>query len=113
MLHREAPAHRDARRVHGPPVDRRVGAREVDVLEDAPGALGGCEALRAQAVGVDRDELARLDLAHEGRTDDVEGRDLARDDPAALEATEHERAHRGTSARHAHRNAYRLACNHR
>ena len=38
---------------------------------------------------VDADELTRFDLAHEGRTDDVEGCSLTSDDPAALEATEH------------------------
>ena len=45
----------------------------------------------AQAVLVDGDHLAGLDLADEGGTDDVEGRGLGGDHPAALEAAEHER----------------------
>ena len=85
-------AHLDARLVHRAAVDRRVGAGEVDVLEDAPLAPRGSEALRAQAVLVDGDELAGLDLADEGGADDVEGSGLGGDDPAALEPTDDERA---------------------
>src|SRR5690606_23734836 len=43
--------------------DRGVGSREVDVLENAALGLGRREARTAQAVLVDRDELAGLDLA--------------------------------------------------
>jgi hypothetical protein len=73
-------------------VDRRVGTRQVDVLEEAALGLGLGEAPGAQPVLVDRDQLAGLDLAHEGGADDVEGRRLGGDDPAALEAAEDERA---------------------
>ena len=45
----------------------------------------------ADAVGVDDDHLARLDLADEVRADDVERRGLAREHPAAFDAPEHER----------------------
>ena len=41
---------------------------------------------------VNRDELAGLDLAHEGRAAQVEGRGLGGDDPAGGQAAEHERA---------------------
>ena len=83
----------DAGGVHAAAGDRGVGAGQVDVLEDAALGLGGGEALAAQAVLVDRDELARLDLADEGGADDVQRRGLAGDHPAALEPAEHQRAH--------------------
>ena len=67
VLARQGAAHLDPGLVHAPAVDRGVGAGQVDVLEDA--ALGRRlgEALRAQAVLVDGDELARLDLADRAR----------------------------------------------
>ena len=46
----------------------------------------------AQAVLVDGDELARLDLTDEAGAADVEGGGLGGDDPAALEAAEDQRA---------------------
>src|SRR5699024_61771 len=89
----EAAAHLDACGVDRATRDRRVRAREIDVLEDAAGALDLGEALRAQAVAVDRQHLAGLDLTDERGADDVEGARLGGDDPAALEAAEDERAH--------------------
>jgi hypothetical protein len=73
--------------------DRGVRPGQVRVLEQA--ALGGRlgEPLRTQPVRVDRDQLARLDLAHERGPDDVQGGGLAGDDPAAVEPAEHQRAH--------------------
>ena len=82
----------DPGRVHAAPADRGVRPGQVDVLEQAALGLGGGEVLRAQAVLVDRDQLARLDLADEGGADDVERGGLGRDDPAAVEPAEHERA---------------------
>ena len=41
---------------------------------------------------VDRDELAGLDLAHEGRAAQVQGSSLGGDNPAGGQAAEHERA---------------------
>ena len=78
----------DAGRVHRAAVDDRVGTGEIDVFEDAPagGRLG--EARAAHAVGVDGQQLARLDVADERRTHDVEGGGLRGDDPAAVEAAE-------------------------
>ena len=83
----------DAGGVHAAAGDGGVRAGEVDVLEDAALGLRVGEPRGAQAVRVDREQLAGLDLADEGRADDVEGRGLARDDPAALEPAEHQRVH--------------------
>ena len=68
-----------------------VGAGEVDELEEAALGRGLGEAAGAQAVLVDGDHLARLDLADVGGADDVEGRGLAGHHPAALQAAEDER----------------------
>ena len=78
--------------LHAAAGDRGVRAGEVDVLEQAALRLGGREAVRAQAVLVDRDQLARLDLADEGRADDVQRGGLAGHHPAAVEPAEHQRA---------------------
>ena len=83
----------DAGGVHAAAGDRGVGAGQVDVLEDAALRLGRREVLAAQAVLVDGDELAGLDLADDGGADDVQRRRLAGDDPAALQPAEHQRAH--------------------
>ena len=82
----------DAGGVHAAAGDRGVGPGQVDVLEDAALGLGDREVLAAQAVLVDRDELARLDLADHRGADDVQRRGLAGDDPAALQPAEHQRA---------------------
>ena len=88
----ELAAHLDAGEVDVPAGDVGVGAGQVDVLEDT--ALGLCfrESGGAQAVLVDGDDLARLDLADEAGAADVEGGGLAGDDPAALQAAEDQRA---------------------
>ena len=93
VLGGQPPADLDAGGVHGAAGDRGVGAGEVDVLEHAALRLRrrrtgscGCRSV------VDRDQLAGLDLAHERGADDVQRRRLARDHPAALEASEDERA---------------------
>src|SRR5580765_3372341 len=90
VLAGEDPAHLDPGLVDHPVVDRGVGAGEVDVLEDAALGRGLGEARGPQAVLVDGDHLAGLDLPDEGGADDVQGRGLGRDDPAAVEATEDE-----------------------
>src|SRR6476646_152395 len=63
VLPGQLPAYLDPGLVHAATVDRGVRAGEVDVLEDAALGLGLGEPARAQAVGVDRDQLAGLDLA--------------------------------------------------
>ena len=91
MLAGEPATDLDAHGLHAATGDRGVRPGQVDELEQA--ALGRRlgEAVRAQAVLVDGDQLAGLDLADEGGADDVERRGLAGDDPAALEPAEHER----------------------
>ena len=79
--------------VHAAAGDRGVRPGQVDVLEDAALGLGRGEARAAQAVGVDRQQLAGLDLADERRADDVQRGGLAGDHPAAVEPAEHQRAH--------------------
>src|SRR6478752_5902237 len=93
VLAREDAAHLDAGLVHDASADDGVGAGEVDVLEDAALGLGRRELVRAQAVLVDDDELAGLDLADDGRADRLQGCGLGRDDPATLEAAEREGTH--------------------
>src|SRR5215213_2110493 len=93
LLDGEALAHLVARLVDRAAVDHRVGAREVDVLEDAEGAraLGEREG-GAKAVVVYDDHLAGLDVADVLGADEVEGARLRGDDPSAVEASERERA---------------------
>ena len=92
ILAREGGTHLVARGHDPAPTDRRVGAGQVHVLEDAGVGAAHGEAARVHARRVNRDELAGLDLAHEGRAAQVEGRGLGGDDPARSEASEHERA---------------------
>ena len=61
---RELLAHALARAVHAVAVELRVGTRDVHELEEAELRLRLREADRAHAGGVDRDHLARLDVAH-------------------------------------------------
>ena len=88
VLARQPAAHLDPGLVHPAAVDRGVGTGQVDVLEDAALGVGLGEPLGAQAVGVDRDQLAGLDLTDQAGADDVEGRGLAGHHPAALEPAE-------------------------
>ena len=91
-LLRELAAHLHAGEVDVPAGDVGVGAGQVHVLEDTALGLRFRESRGAQAVLVDGDELARLDLADVGRAADVEGGGLGGDDPAALQAAEDQRA---------------------
>ena len=86
-------AHALARRVHAVAVEARVGAGEVDELEEAQPRVGlGVAVLAPQARRVDHDHLAGLDVADVVRADDVERRGLAREHPAAaLEPAEDQR----------------------
>ena len=74
------------------PADRRVGAGQVHVLEDAGVGAAHGEAARVHARRVDRNELAGFDLAHEGRATQVQGGGLGGDNPAGGQAAQHERA---------------------
>ena len=96
---RPAPARRAARpcargrRCTLLAVELGVGPGEVDELEQAQlrvDALGGNGRTDADAVGVDHDHLARLDLAHEVRADDVErraSRDASTQPPSSRPST--------------------------
>ena len=84
-------AHLDARLVHAAAADGGVGAGEVDVLEHAALGLRLGEPVGAQAVLVDRDQLARLDLADDAGADRGERGVSRGDDPAALEPAQHQR----------------------
>src|SRR6185312_6946713 len=91
-LAREDLAHPPARALQGRAAHDRVGPREVDVLEDAERAACAFNRdARRDAAAVDREHLARLDLAQEARADDVERARLARDAVAVAEHPERER----------------------
>jgi len=95
-LARQLPAHRLAGHVHVLPENPTGGVREIDVLEHAHRLLlrGRVEAPAVQAVVVDADDLARLDVADVGRADRVERARLAGDAPLALRRlAEHQRPH--------------------
>ena len=79
--------------VHAAVRDPGVRPGQVDELEQAALRLGGGEPVALQPALVDGDHLAGLDLAHEGRTDDVQGCGLRGHDPAAaLQPADHQRA---------------------
>ena len=90
-LTRQRLTHALPGRVHALAVEHRVGTREVDELEEAELRVGLGVALRVHARRVDDEHLARLDLAHEVRADDVERGGLAGEHPPAFDAAEHER----------------------
>ena len=73
--------------------DGGVRASEVNVLEDTTGGLSLSEALGTQAVLVNGEEFAGLNFTHEGRADNIKCRGFGCDNPAALQATEHEGAY--------------------
>ena len=72
--------------------DVAVGPREVDVLEDAVRERRRRERLdRPQPAVADDQHLARLDVAHVGRADQIERAGLGADDPGVAELAERER----------------------
>ena len=72
--------------------DVAVGAREVDVLEDAVGERRRRKRMqRAQAAVADDHHLAGLDVAHVGRADQIERAGLGADDVGVAEPAERER----------------------
>src|SRR6185312_14937528 len=85
-------AHLHAGFVHRAAGDGGVRAGQVDVLKDATGRGGRGEALGADAFFVDGDELAGLDFADQGGTDGVQCGAFGSDNPAAVEAAQHEGA---------------------
>ena len=87
-LARQLAAHLDAGLVDAATGDGGVGAGEVDVLEHAALGLGLGEVVGAQAVLVDDEQLAGLDLAYHAGADGGQGGVLAGDHPAAVETAE-------------------------
>ena len=85
-------AHPHARGVHLDALEPRVGAGEVEELEDAERALGGGNGLAGvDAVLVDQEQLAAAELALGLGADEVERAGLGGDCPAVVEPTEDER----------------------
>ncbi len=81
-----------ARLVDAAALDDAVGTGEVDVFEDAEPPRAAAEGvLRTNARGVDDDELAGLDVAHEVGADDVERAGFRGEDVALAEPAEDER----------------------
>ena len=84
--------HPAARRVEGLALHHRVGAGEVDELEDAERlALAVHHLLDVIAVLVDPADLPRLDLADQLGADDVQARRLAGQAVAVLDLAQHQR----------------------
>src|SRR5438093_1161594 len=83
----ELAAHFDADFIDVAIGDGAVGPREIDVFEDAEGAAvvagKGLDAI--EAVLVDDDDFARLDIADELGVDEVEGAGFAGQDPGGSE----------------------------
>ena len=91
-LAREQPAHLPSDRMDAVTVEARVGPLEVDELEGA-GRVSRprCDQRRGQPVGIDDDDLARLDVAVERGADAVEGAGLGGEHPAVAEPADAER----------------------
>ena len=92
MFAGELTAHFYAGFVDATARDGGVRASKVNVLEDTTGGLSLSEALGTQAVLVNGEEFAGLNFTHEGRADNIKCRGFGCDNPAALQATEHQRA---------------------
>ena len=71
--------------VHRPACDRAVRPRQVDVFENAALGFGIGEAGRPDTIGVDGQKLARLDVADERGTDNVQSGGFRRHHPAAVQ----------------------------
>ena len=91
-LARQLPAELGADLVDAAAEHVAVGAREVDVLEDAVRERLRRERLeRPDRRAADDQHLARLDVAHVGGADEVERAGLRADDHGVAEPPEHER----------------------
>ena len=88
--------------IDGAALDIAIRAGQVDVLEDAAMALGGCKVHGADASLIDGDELARFNLADELSAADIERTGLGGHHPALGQAAEDQRAHAVRVARGVH-----------
>ena len=103
LLLGEAPAERFADFVHALAIEARVGAGEVDVLEDAVLRRSGLgEAAAPHAGAVDDEHLAGLDVADVLGADEIERGGLARDDVRVLVARQDAQTKRADAAGIAH-----------
>ena len=83
-----------ARFIDGPPANDRIGAREIDVFENAEARLRRPErAAAVDSLGVDHHHFARFDLAHEFRADDVERAGFRRQNPTVTDLAKNQRPH--------------------
>jgi hypothetical protein len=97
---RELRAKRLADFIHGSPAHDGIRPRKVDVLEDAgPRRLWRKRFMALRAVLVEYDDFAGLDVADIFRADDVERAGLRRQDRAAVEFAQHQRASRRPRSR--------------
>ena len=104
------PAHIDASLADGHAAQAAVRAREIDVLKDTKGLSAfGKGKLRADPLVIDHNDLARLDIANEGGTDQVEGASLGGEDPTIIQLAERERPE---AARIAHADDFLLTHHH-
>ena len=86
---RQFAAHVDACLADGDAAQTAVGSREVDILEDAEGlARFGEGELGADSLVVDHDNLSRLEVADEGRPDQVKGAGFGGEDPSVIKLAE-------------------------
>src|SRR5690606_31265036 len=92
VLLRELAPEGATRAVHADVPDARVGAREVDELEDARRlALGSLEARQVRdLIALDADDFAGAERAEVARTDQVERARLARDRDSAVRQPAHD-----------------------
>src|SRR6266571_331882 len=92
LLLRQLPPEALADLVHAPPEHLRVGAREVDVFEDAlRHRLRRERMVRADPRRADHHHLARLDVADERGVDQVEGARLRAEDVRLPETSQRQR----------------------
>src|ERR1017187_5515117 len=91
MLSRQPTADGHPGGMHAATADRGIWPGQVDVLEQAAARLRAGEGARTHAALVDRDQLARGDFPDHRRPDDVQGRSLAGDHPAARQPAQHQR----------------------
>ena len=71
--------------VNAAPFDLRVGAGKIDIFENAESRCDGLERFLAfHAVPVDNQHLARFEVTHVSRADDVERTGFRRKDPGVV-----------------------------
>ena len=90
---RQRRTHGVTGRNNGAPRNTRVRASQVNILKYATSGGGGGETARSYAVGINSQKFARFNLTHIGGTHNIQGGSLGGHHPAALQASQHQRAH--------------------